>query len=386
MIQRQITAALLKGLTFFPVVSIVGPRQVGKTTLAKMLQGQLGKPSLYMDLELDSDRTRLSRAEWFLAQHADKCVIIDEVQRMPDLFPLLRALVDQKREPAKFILLGSASPDLLRQSSESLAGRIAYFELTPFCLAEVADRMTLQEHWFRGGFPVACLAPDLSFAQDWYAQFVQSFVERDLRTMGVEVNPVLFDRLFRMLGHLHGGQVNAAELSGSLGISTATVNRYLDLLEHSFLIVRLQPWFTNLGKRLVKSPKLYLRDTGLLHYLLFAPSFYALQGHPGIGASWEGYVIEEIRRSLAGRGKLFYYRTHGGAEIDLVVETASGRRVCIEIKYDVRPVPSRGFYEGVNDLKPDGQYIIVPQGAAWPYNQHITIIGLEAFLSTDALR
>ena len=383
MLTRTITDQLLKSLTFFPAAGLVGPRQVGKTTLAKQLQQLLNKPTVYIDLELDSDRFRLSRAEWFLEQHLDKCVIIDEVQRMPELFPLLRALIDRKREPARFVLLGSASPDFLRQSSESLAGRIAYFELTPFTINEVRTRMPMSEHWLRGGFPDACLAPDLSFTWDWHRQFIQSFIERDLSILGIEVNPVLFDRMLRMLGHVHAGQQNISELSNSLAISAPTVARYLDVLEGSFLITRLQPWFVNIGKRLTKSPKIFIRDSGLLHYLLHVPDFEQLQVNPRIGASWEGYVIEEIRRALAGRGQLFYYRTQGGAEVDLLIKTPSGRTICLEIKYDVNPTPSRGFYQSLEDLKPDAQFVVVPKGEAWFYNNDLKIIGLLEFLEQE---
>lgn len=383
MITRNITDQLLKSLTFFPAVGLVGPRQVGKTTLAKQLQQKIQKPSLYLDLELDSDRFRLSRAEWFLEQHLDKCVIIDEVQRMPELFPLLRALIDRKREPARFILLGSASPDFLRHSAESLAGRIAYFELTPFSITEVRTRMPMSEHWLRGGFPDASLAPDLDFTWDWHRQFIQSFIERDLRILGIDVNPILFDRLLRMLGHVHAGQQNISELSNSLAISAPTVTRYLDVLEGSFLITRLQPWLVNIGKRLTKSPKIYIRDSGLLHYLLHVQNFDQLQGNPRIGASWEGYAIEEIRRAMAGRGQLFYYRTQGGAEVDLLIKTQGGRTLCVEIKYDVKPTPSRGFYQSIEDLKPDAQYIIVPKGDAWHYNNDVKVVGLLEFLEQE---
>jgi uncharacterized protein len=386
MIIRNITDQLLKSLTFFPAAGLVGPRQVGKTTLAKQLQQKIQKPSLYLDLELDSDRFRLSRAEWFLEQHLDKCVIIDEVQRMPELFPLLRALIDRKREPARFILLGSASPEFLRHSAESLAGRIAYFELTPFSISEVRTLMPMNEHWLRGGFPDACLAPDLDFTWDWHRQFIQSFIERDLRILGVDVNPVLFDRLMRMLGHVHGGQQNISELSNSLAISAPTVTRYLDVLEGSFLITRLQPWFVNIGKRLTKSPKIYIRDSGLLHYLLHVQDFEQLQSNPRIGASWEGYAIEEIRRALAGRGQLFYYRTQGGAEVDLLIKTPKGHTLCLEIKYDVKPTPSRGFYQSIEDLKPDAQYIIVPKGDAWHYNDYLKVVGLLEFLEQELPR
>ncbi len=302
---------------------------------------------------------------------------------MPELFPLLRALIDRQREPARFILIVSASPELLRHSSESLAGRIAYFELTPFNIAEVRDHMPMHEHWLRGGFPDACLAPDLEFTWDWHRQFIQSFIERDLRVLGIEVNPVLFDRLLRILGHVHAGQQNISELSNALAISAPTINRYLDVLEGSFLITRLQPWFVNIGKRLTKSPKLFIRDSGLLHYLLHVKQFDQLQANPRIEASWEGYAIEEIRRALAGRGQLFYYRTQGGAEVDLLIKTATGRTICLEIKYDVKPTPSRGFYQSIEDLKPDAQFVIVPKGEAWLYSDDLKVTGLLDFLKNE---
>ncbi|MDX2249025.1 MAG: ATP-binding protein [Bacteroidia bacterium] len=383
MITRLISPHLLKSLSFFPALGIVGPRQVGKTTLSKQIQADLQKQTLYLDLELDSDRFRLSRAEWFLEQHLDKCVIIDEIQRMPELFPLLRALIDRKREPTRFILLGSASPDLLRHSSESLAGRIHYSELMPFSYPEVRHQMTMTDHWLRGGFPDACLAPQLEFTWQWQQQFIQSFIERDLRSMGIDVNPVLFNRLLRMLGHIHGEQQNISTLSNSLGISASTVNRYLDLLEGSFLITRLQPWFTNVGKRLTKSPKIYIRDSGLLHQLLLVRDFDQLQGNPKIGISWEGYVIEEIRRALAGRGQLYYYRTQSGAEVDVLLEMADGKKICIEIKYALEPVPSRGFYQSVEDIQPEAQFILVPYGNTWAYSDKIKISGLENFLENE---
>ncbi|MDX2286485.1 MAG: ATP-binding protein [Bacteroidia bacterium] len=367
-------------MQFFPALGIIGPRQVGKTTLAHQLRPQLPKKSLYLDLELDSDRFKLSRAEWYLSQHADVCVIIDEVQRMPELFPLLRALIDRQREPGRFLLLGSAAPAMLRNASESLAGRIAYQELAPFSLAELHAAPGMIQHWIRGGFPDAVLAPDLDRTWDWYRAFVQSFIERDLGISGIEVNPVLFERLLRMLGHVHGGQQRISELVSSLGIAASTVSRYLDVLENSFLIARLQPWFVNLGKRLVKSPKLYIRDSGLLHYLLHIRDLDQLQGNPRIGASWEGYAIEQIRRTMAGKARLYYYRTQSGAEMDLVLENAAGSLYCFEIKYDVRPAPSKGFYHSIADLKPAGSYLLVPYGESWSYGPGITVTGLEAFL------
>jgi uncharacterized protein len=283
-IERHITKQILKNLTYFPVVGIVGPRQVGKTTLAKILQKDLNTPSLHLDLELDEDLYKLQNPQVYLQMHREKCVIIDEIQRLPTLFPLLRALIDQNRRPAQFIILGSASPEMVRQSSESLAGRIAYSELTPFSLLEAHNNGIEQsKHWFLGGFPNAILAPDTELARTWLQNFIYTFMEKDIRLLGYDINIPTMDRLLKMLSHLHSTMLNVSDVSRSMGISMPTINKYLDLLEGGFLVRRLQPYFANLGKRLVKTPKIYLRDTGILHALANISSFDALFGHPLIG-------------------------------------------------------------------------------------------------------
>ncbi len=383
MIERLITPKILEDLAFFPVVGVVGPRQVGKTTLARSFTGKLARPTLYVDLELDTDLARLQDAETFLKLYPDHCVILDEIQRLPSLFALLRALVDQHRTPGRFIMLGSASPALIRGSAESLAGRIAYHELTPFVLTEVAAASPMNEHWLRGGFPEAFLAPRTDLAFRWLDQFTQTYIQRDLRELGHEISSLTFTRLLTMLAHLHGGIVNYSDIARSLGISQPTVTRYLDLLEGSFLIARLPPYFKNVGKRLVKSPKLYVRDTGLLHQLARVRSYEALVGHPLVGASWEGYVIEQIRRSVNPDWQFYFYRTHLGAEADLVLIPPDGTLIGLEIKFSNSPTISKGFYQSASDLEAARRYVIIPDGSRYPKADGTLVVGLADFLKNE---
>ncbi len=384
-IERQITKQILKNLTYFPVAGIVGPRQVGKTTLAKVLQKGIELPSLHLDLELDEDLYKLDNPQAYLQMHAEKCIIIDEIQRLPSIFPLLRALIDQNRRPARFIILGSSSPELVRNSSESLAGRIAYSELTPFSLLEVNNiGIEQSKHWFRGGFPNAILAPNDEFARVWLQNFIYTFMEKDIRLLGYDINIPTMDRLLKMLSHLHSSMLNVSDVSRSMGISMPTINKYLDLLEGGFLIRRLQPYFVNFGKRLVKTPKIYIRDSGILHTLANITSYEALFGNPLIGASWEGYVIEQIYRCLEFRAwSFYYYRTQIGAEIDLVLISPSGKMACIEIKSTNNPVLSKGFYNSVADLKPQFQYVITPSSEMLVNKEGVVVCSLMQFLSVE---
>lgn len=380
MINRQIAIRLLEDLAYFPVVGLIGPRQVGKTTLAKVIGNELVKPVVYLDLELDSDQRRLADAETFLNQYIDHCVILDEVQRMPHLFPLLRALIDQQREPARFLLLGSASPDLVRDSSESLAGRISYIELMPFSWPEVQAQSTIQDHWLKGGFPDAFLAPRLPLTFRWLTNFLQTYIERDLRLLGYELSGRVLNDLMQMLAHINGNVLNVSDLSRSLGVSQPTVNRYLDLLTGSFVIHRLTPYSVNVGKRMVKAPKLYIRDSGVLHQLSQATTYDALLGNPIVGASWEGYVIEQIRRVVGTEWLFYYYRTHAGAEIDLLLLTPSGQKVAIEIKLSNAPTVSKGFYSSLDDIKPDYAFVIIPTAESYPKANNIWVCNLTDFL------
>jgi hypothetical protein len=378
---RKVSSQILDDLSFFPAVGIIGPRQVGKTTLAKTLQEQIPRESIYLDLELDSDRIRLEDAESYLKLHEDKCVIIDEIQRMPELFALLRALIDRNRRPARFILLGSASPELIRGTSETLAGRIAYTEVSPLIFSEVADHeISLHEHWLKGGYPEVLKATLEKHRQRWMENYVKTYVFRDLRELGINVSANLLEKLLEMLTTVHGNILLMSELARSLGVSAPTIARYLDVLEGSFMIRRLQPYSVNISKRLVKSPKLYFCDSGIFHYLAKIQTSEVLFGHILVGASWEGYVVEQIITQLSSDWQFFFYRTHAGAECDLFGISPTGRRICVEIKRSNSPTVSKGFYESIKDLKADDSFVVVPSGETYVKNDGISVINLPDFL------
>ncbi len=383
MIERLLTLRILRDLTWSPIVGLVGSRQVGKTTLVKHLQSKIGKPTLYLDLELREDWFKLEDAQSYLSGHADKCVIIDEIQVRPEIFALLRALTDQRREPARFILLGSAAPHIVKLNTETLAGRIAYHELPPLSFSEIRSRFSQEEHWLRGGFPGALLAPEAFISRKWLDDFTETFIHRDLSRPGFSIPAGQLRNMLSMLAHLHGSIFNASALGASLGVTHPTVNKYIELLEGGFLIRRLQPYFVNLGKRLTKSPKLYLRDSGLLHYLLRVFDTESLRGNPAVGASWEGYVIEQIIREAPEFSDFYYYRTQNGAEVDLLLITPKGKKVCIEIKFSVSPVISKGFYQSVEDLQPDFKYIITPGGERFDRSDGLRICPLAVFLEEE---
>lgn len=380
-IHRDVLKKVEEALTFFPAVGIIGPRQVGKTTLVKILEKKLQKKTLFLDLERDSDRQKLSEPELFLQQYTEYCIIIDEVQNKPELMNLLRWLIDQNRVPARFILTGSASPDIIKGSTETLAGRIAYFELMPFSLVEIKDHKSLYEHWFWGGFPDALLAPNNQMSELWLENFTETFLQRDIRRIGYDITIPSMERLMKVLASSNGNLVNTEALSKSIGIGVNTIKKYLDILEGSFLVRRLLPYNINTTKRLVKSPKVYIRDSGLLHCLLGLHDFEGLQGHIGLGNSWEGYVIEQIIRVGGKSFDYFFYRTQSGSEVDLVIQ--GGKTAClvmIEIKYSVKANPSRGFYHAALDLQPQHQYVIVPEGDKWQHRESVWACGLETFL------
>lgn len=360
----------------FPAVVLVGPRQVGKTSLAKHLATSLAHPTIYLDLEYPEDFNKLLNPTIFLERYADHTVIIDEVQRRPELFPLLRALIDRQRRPGRFILLGSASPELIRDTSESLAGRVAYFELPPFTLPELPPPADYRSHWLRGGFPESFLAADDATSLAWRENFIQTYLERDLPLLGLRADPMLIRRLWTMVAHLNGQLLNLETLGNSLGISGPTVRRYLDFLESAYLIRRLPPFFANISKRLVKSPKLYLRDTGLLHALLNIGEFGQLLGHPALGASWEAYVVQAIAAQLSGRREMCFFRTHDGAEADVVILNAGQPEMLIEIKFSTTPVPARGFYNVIDELKTSKNLIVCPVEQGYPLTENIEVVGI----------
>lgn len=370
MIKRTLINEIPKLLSFFPALGLIGPRQVGKTTLVKALSEQLTKPILYLDLENLNDYTLLEKdPQWFLEQQTDKIVVIDEVQRMLSLFPLLRSLIDQKPEGGRFILLGSASPELLAKSSETLAGRIVYRELTSIRLDEAKQsNIGLEQHWLRGGFPRALLAPDAELWYDWQESFMKTYVETDLRLLGLKASPIVIQKLLRMLVTIQGMTVNYSNIGNSMGISGVTIQNYMDYLEHSFIIRRLQPYFVNVGKRLVKSPKLYFRDAGMLHYLSNIDDYDLLITNIIAGHSWEGYVIEQIISRLAGNVQPYYYRTQNGAEIDLCLLKGNEIVATFEIKLSNKPSTSKGNTEAVQDLKSQHNFIVTPSSESFAIN------------------
>ena len=381
MLYRSAQAEIIDLLAYFPAVGIIGPRQVGKTTLAKQIMQVVESDTLYLDLENEIDIARLSNPTLFLQSYQNVCVVIDEVQRLPLLFPMLRSLIDVHRVPGRFILLGSASPNLIRDSSESLAGRIAYQELYPLSLQELPGMNTF-EHWLRGGFPDSLLAPTDKLSFTWRRNFVRIYVERDLPALGLETNAINIRNFWQMLASFHGNLWNAQNFSRSLGVSAPTVNRYLDFMEQAFLIRRLPPWSRNSKKRLVKSPKIYVRDSGLLHLLNGLSTLPELQGSFAIGASWEGYGIEQTLALLQDKAEAYFYRTQQGTEADLVIAKGNQLLIAIEIKYTISPKLSKGFVIATEDLATLHNVIITPGSARFPLKENIEVCGIETWIST----
>lgn len=360
MIQRILYHQITEALDQFPAVVITGPRQVGKTTLARMLFESYGNNAQYLDLELPSDLARIQNPELFLTMNQDKLLIIDEVQRLPELFPVLRAMIDRHRVPGRFLLLGSASPQLMKFSSESLAGRVLYLELTSLLLPEISSGYDQTRLWIAGGFPEPFLISTPEKRRKWTSSFLRTYIERDLPAIGIPSNPLLMNRLFSMIAYNHGMLQNTSNLSKSLGISVTTIIRWLDYLEHAYLVRRLPPYHQNLKKRLVKSPKIYLRDSGLLHHLLGIGSINNLLGHPMAGNSWEGFIIEQIAGLCGKQFDYSFYRTQDGTECDLVISSGIRVLACIGIKLTDHPTISRGFTISVNDLQPAKSFILIP--------------------------
>lgn len=361
MIPRALEPELLLRLRHVPATVLLGPRQVGKTTLVRHVSDQFPRPGLYLDLENPTDRARLTEPELFLEANRDKTIVLDEIHRLPEVFPLLRGLIDRDRQPGRFVLLGSASYDLLRNTSESLAGRAAYLELTPLLLCELPGA-DVRTHWFRGGFPPSYLAPEESVQQFWLGDFLTTYLEKDLPQLGLAARPALTRRLLTMLAHSQGGLLNYSALAASLGISQPTVAGYVDFLERALLVRRLPPYFTNVGKRLVKSPKVYLRDSGLLHRLLGLASLNALLGHPVAGGSWEGYVLEQVTGCLRPDQTAYFYRTSNGAELDVVIEAGGRVAGAVEIKLANAPTLSRGTHTALTDLGHPPLLVVTPGG------------------------
>lgn len=376
MIQREITSELLFRVNHFPVTAILGPRQVGKTTLVKHLKQSLTRQSAYFDLEIPSDLIKFSTdPELFLKSLQDKTVILDEIHRLPNIFVLIRGLIDQQREAGRFILLGSASPDLLRNTAESLAGRISYLEMHPFTYRELKPD-TYQHHWLWGGFPTAYLGKSDRIKTIWLNDFMMSYLERDLPQLGLSVSPLLMRRLLMMIASMQGGSLNYSTLANSLGVSQPTIKNAIDFLEQAFLVRRLQPYFVNIGKRLVKSPKIYIRDSGLLHHLLTIKNMDSLLGNLVAGGSWEGFIIQEIISNLPQDALPFYYRSQDGAELDLVIEQGLGIKLAIEIKLSDSPTLSKGNTISLQDLGNPPLLIVTPSAQDYQLRPHIWVCSI----------
>jgi len=381
MVTRDLIQTLRKSLKQFPAVVLLGPRQIGKSTLALQLAGQLAKKSIVLDLEKRSDRAKVDDPEAFFESHQDKLVIIDEAQTLPELFSSLRPAIDEHRKPGRFLLLGSASPQLVRHVSESLAGRVTYLELTSITLSEAGrSRHDLQTLWLRGGFPLALTARSDTNSLEWRQQLIRSFVERDLTLLfGVELSRVTIQNFWQMISHNQGGIWNAQTYANSLGVTGPTIKRYLQFMSGAFLVRLLEPWFVNTNKRLVKSPKVYVRDSGLLHAMLGLSTYTDLLGHPVAGGSWEGFVIEQITAVMPPSLRAFYYRTHHGAEAGLVLVNGLKPVSAIEIKLNNAPVISKGFYQTLHDLGIRKGYVITPAADRYPV-QNVEVMSLPVFI------
>jgi predicted AAA+ superfamily ATPase len=384
MIKRRIEIAVKEALQRSPSVALIGPRQVGKTTIA--LNISESTPSLYLDLESRLDLEKVRDIAAFHADNSDKMIILDEVQRLPEIFAPLRGIIDKERrkghKTGQFLFLGSASIDLLQQSSESLAGRIAYIELFPVDALEYTGNKqeSLNTLWLRGGFPESLLAKSDKNSMKWRLDFIKTYLERDVPQLGPRIPAETLERFWTMLAHNQGTVLNAAKLARNLDVSGVTIVRYLDLMCDLLLVRRLKPWTFNIGKRLVRSPKIYVRDSGITHALLHIESYNDLLGHPVVGGSWEGFVIENILSVVPSRVQPFYYGTPGGAEIDLILEFSAKEKWAIDIKRSSSPSLSKGFHTACADIKPKRRYVVYSGTDKFTLGEGITAISLSGLM------
>ena len=382
MIPRLKSQLLRARLDQFPAVALLGPRQAGKTTLAEAIAED--RPSVHLDLEDPADREKLADAALYLSGHEDKLVILDEIQRTPELFQTLRGLIDKGRRrnvrAGRFLLLGSASIDLLRQSGESLAGRIAYVELEPFNVLEV-DGDAREKLWIRGGFPDSFLARSDEASAVWRHHFIRTYLERDIPQLGPRVPAETLRRFWTMLAHMQGATLNIAQIARGLGVDGKTVARYLDLLVDLLLVRRLPPFHANVGKRLVRSPKVYVRDSGIVHTLLGLGDREALLGHPVAGGSWEGFALQNLLGAAPERVRAHFYRTAAGAEIDLVLEMPHGALWTVEIKRGLAPKLDKGFHHARADLDPERSFVVYSGADRYPKGDGIEVVGLGELAS-----
>lgn len=379
MIERRVAAELVTRLGEAPAVALLGPRQVGKTTLALEIAGD--RPSIYLDLESDADRAKLADPELYLSGHEDKLVILDEVHRLPGLFQTLRGLIDRGRRAGRksghFLLLGSASIDLLAQSGESLAGRVSYLEMGPLDALEVPAG-DLNRLWVRGGFPDSFLAASDRGSMRWRQDFIRTYLERDVPMLGPRIAAETLRRFWTMLAHHQSGLLNASDFARGLGLDSKTIANYLDLLVDLLLVRRLEPWHSNTAKRLVKSPRVYVRDSGLVHTLLGLGEEEAILGHPVAGGSWEGFVVESLIAAAPEGSLANFYRTAAGAEIDLLITLPGGELWVYEIKRSLSPKVERGFHHACEDLRPARRTVIYPGNETYPMSADIEVMPLAA--------
>lgn len=381
-IPRFVKNRLKQYIEIFPVTAILGARQTGKTTLVKEFISGI-ENAVYLDIERPSDRNRLADAELFFSSNKNRMICLDEIQLMPEIFPVIRSVADDKALNLKFLITGSASPELLRQSSETLAGRIGFIFLPSFIFPEIEKVTDLNKYWLRGGFPRSLLAKDDEISFLWRENFIITFLEKDIRNLGFNISATTMHRFWQMTAHSNGQIINYSMLANSLGLSDMTIRKYMDILSETYMLRILRPYYANLKKRLIKRPKVYFRDTGILHSLLGISNFNQLLGHPVLGTSWEALCIENIT-NVFYKWEAFFYRTSAGAEIDLLL-IKSGRKVAIEFKTSKSPNVSRGFWNAIQDLNIDKAYIIAPIDSPYPYRKNVWIYPLTDFLKLSDL-
>jgi predicted AAA+ superfamily ATPase len=383
MIQREIQTHIKETMQQFPAVGILGPRQIGKTTLALQLAEAISPEPIYLDLESPTDLDKLKEPEFYFEEHKDRPIILDEVQRIPEIFATLRGVIDRRRRAGhgvgQFLILGSASLDLLQQSSESLAGRISYATLSGLQPTETAPA-EFDNLWLRGGFPNSFLSPNNNTSFTWRQVFISTYLERDVPQFGSRIPASTLRQLWTMLAHIQGGLLNLSRLAGGLGVSVPAVGRYIDLLEDLFLVRKLQPWASNVGKRLVRAPKVYIRDSGLTHTLLKIKDYEDLLGHPAVGGSWEGFVIENLLSQLPSWASPYFYRTSAGAEIDLVIEAGNKKVIAIEIKRSISPSLSKGFLIGCEDVAATHRYFVYSGKERFRVSKDVTALPLTMMI------
>lgn len=375
--RNELKNKLKELLENYPAVAILGARQVGKSTLAKEFISQWKKESIYLDLQLPKDANKMSDPEAFFGFNKQSLICLDEIRYKPNLFQILRGVIDQRKRNGQFLILGSASRNLIQESSETLAGRIAFLDITPFGIREMGKR-AFHKHWLRGGYPLSFLAGSDGLSLDWRYNYIRTFLERDIPQLGFNIPAKTLERFWKILSHSQGQTLNSSKLGDILGKSSHTIKNYIDILEQTFILRALKPYVKNIKKRVIKAPKIYIRDTGLLHSLLNIETGNELFGHSVYGSSFESYVIENICYSLP-KWNHYFYRTNAGAELDLVLEKA-GKIIALEIKASTSPKPSRGFWNAIQDVKAYKKHIIAPVEESYPIQDNVVVTDVASFL------